>query len=350
MRKYALLLAALLLLFTQSITRESLAGNPGEVELTREGKASIQMALQYLASRQRADGSFSDNMGTDTGIVASGVLAWMVNGNLPGEGPYGKNVAKGLDYILNCAQPSGLLYKGKNSQQPMYHHGLATICLAEAWGQTRDKRIQDKLKNAIELIVRTQNDKGGWRYMPKVGDDDLSVTVMQLLALRAAKDAGIAVPGETIKRAIAYVDSCRSEKDNDGLAGFAYQPHSGKQWSTTAAGVMSLMLCGNYKAKDLKDGLEYLIKARERKEDTKWFVYGHYYGAQAMYQAGQDEKFQKYWMKWYPDISQSIIKSQKTSGNDRGDFTLDKNYGVWNTGMCVLILGIPYRYLPIYQR
>lgn len=330
---------------------ERAEANAGEVELTREGKASIQLAMQYLASRQRADGSFSGSMGETTGIVAAGVLAWMVAGNLPGEGPYGKNVAKGVDYLLASSQASGLLFKGRNDSHVMYHHGMATICLAEVWGHTRDKRIHDKLKNAIELIIRTQNEKGGWRYQPRISDDDLSVSVMELLALRAAKDAGISVPKETIDRAVAYVESCRTEKDSQGLAGFSYQPHGGKKWSTTAAGVMSLMLCGNYKAKDVKDGLEYLVKSREKKEDKEWFMYGHYYGAQAMYQAGsQGDKFRQYWMKWYPDLSQHIIKKQKTSGGERGQYDIDTGYGVWSTGMAVLILGIPYRYLPIYQR
>ena len=233
----------------------------------------------------------------------------------------------------------------------MYHHGLAAICLAEAWGQTRDKRIHEKLKRAIDLIIRTQNEKGGWRYMPKVGDDDLSATVMILLALRAARDAGIAVPKETIERAILYVEKCRTPKDNEGLAGFSYQPNGSKKWSTTAAGIMSLMLCGNYKPAAVKDGIEYMMKVRERKQDSEWFVYGHYYGAQAMYQAGgQSEKFRDLWLKWYPDLSKSIMKMQKTSGPDRGRFETKQDYGAWSTGMCVLILGIPYRYLPIYQR
>jgi hypothetical protein len=328
------------------------AGNAGEVELTREGKASIQMALQFLASHQRADGSYSGNMGQTTGIVGASVLAFMAAGNLPGEGPYGKQCAKSIDYLLGSAQPSGLLYRGKDSQQVMYHHGLASICLAEAWGQTRDKRIHDKLKNAIELIVRTQNEKGGWRYMPKVGDDDLSVTVMLLLALRSSKDAGINVPKDVIDRAISYVKSCASEKDNEGMSGFAYQPHGGKKWSTTAAGLMSLMLCGQYKEYDMKGALEYLMKTREKKEDKEWFIYGHYYGAQAMYQAGgQNDKFKQYWLKWYPDISNQIVKSQKNTGAERGEYKIDeRGYGQWNTAMCVLILGIPYRYLPIYQR
>src|SRR5438046_6666242 len=83
------------------------ATNTGEVEMSREGRASVQMALQFLASRQRPDGSFSGDMGQTTGIVASAALAFMCQGNLPGEGPHGKIVAKCIDYILNCAQPSG---------------------------------------------------------------------------------------------------------------------------------------------------------------------------------------------------------------------------------------------------
>ncbi len=325
------------------------ASNVGEVEITREGKASVNMALQFLASRQRADGSFSGDQGQTSGIVAAGALAFMCQGSLPGEGPYGKNVAKCVDYLLNSCQPSGLVFKGQD-QHVMYHHGLATICLAEAWGQTRDKRIHDKLKNAVDLIVRTQNDKGGWRYLPKVQDDDLSATVMLLLGLRGARDAGIPVPKETIEKAVRYVESCRSEKDQNGLSGFAYQPGQGKKWSTTAAGVMSLMLCGNYKPAALKDGLDYLKKTRETKEDKEWFIYGHYYAAQAMYQAGANEKFRDYWQKWYPDIAADLLKRQKTSGPERGMFEPDRAPAIWGTGMCVLILGIPYRYLPIYQR
>ena len=325
--------------------------NTGEVELTREGKASVQMAQQFLAARQRADGSFSGEK-AGTGIVAVACLSWMVSGNLPGEGPYGKNVAKGIDYILSSAQPRGLLFKGQDAHV-MYHHGLATLCLAEAWGQTRDKRIYDKLKNAVKLIVDTQNNKGGWRYQPKVEGDDLSVTVMQVLALRAAKDAGIAVPSESIQRALDYVDLCRTERDKDGLIGYAYTPRDKRTWSTTAAGAMSLLLCGRFKEKasDIKDSLAYLKKVRESKEDKDWFIYGHYYAAMAMYRAGgESEALRGFWMQWYPDIAKSLIQKQKTSGADRGKYDFDKSYGVWGTAMCSLIMGIPYRYLPIYQR
>jgi hypothetical protein len=192
-----------------------------------------------------------------------------------------------------------------------------------------------------------------WRYQPRVSDADLSVTVMELIALRGAKDAGIAVPKETIDRALQYVASCgsRGTGGEAGESGFGYQPGRGIKWSTTAAGVMCLMLAGHYKAQEVKGCLDYLISGRRGGGDQEWFVYGHYYAAQAMYQVGaQGEQFKKHWLAWYPDIATDLMRRQDKSGTNRGYINVNRSYGTWGTSMCVLILTIPYRYLPIYQR
>ena len=57
------------------------------------------------------------------------------------------------------------------------------------------------LERAVHLIVDCQNEVGGWRYNPFDRATDLSVTVCQLQALRAARNIGIHVPPETIERA-----------------------------------------------------------------------------------------------------------------------------------------------------
>jgi hypothetical protein len=321
--------------------------------MPRAVHAAVQLAQQWLASRQRADGSFSGEYGDTSGIIASGVLAWMVSGNLPGVGPYGKQVAAGVDYLLGCAQPTGLLFRGRDDRHVMYHHGLATLCLAEAWGQTLDPRISERLKRAVELIGRTQNEAGGWRYQPRMDPHgDLSVTVIELLAVRAARDAGIAVPRETIQRAVQYVESCRDRGGPpDAVTGFGYQPGNARKWSTTAAGLMSLMLCGQYKVERFKPALDYLASVRRRGDDREWFIYGNYYAAQAMYQAsGRGDAFNDYWRNWYPSMAAELLKRQVKSGPDRGRIETDREYGAWGTAMSVLILGLPYRYLPIYQR
>ena len=76
----------------------------------------------------------------------------------------------------------------------MYGHGVATIALGELYGQTKSPIIRAKLEKTIKLIIASQNSQGGWRYRPVVRDADISVTVLQVVALRAAKNAGIDVP------------------------------------------------------------------------------------------------------------------------------------------------------------
>ncbi len=70
---------------------------------------------------------------------------------------------------------------------------------------------------AVRLIVDTQNDEGGWRYQPERREADISVTICQVMALRAARNAGVYVSNETIDRCTAYVKQCQN---SDG--GFAY--------------------------------------------------------------------------------------------------------------------------------
>ena len=83
---------------------------------------------------------------------------------------------------------------------PMYEHGFATLFLAEVYGMSPRDDMRDKLARAVDLIVRTQNAEGGWRYQPRREDADISVTICQVMALRAARNAGLKVPNETVDR------------------------------------------------------------------------------------------------------------------------------------------------------
>ena len=59
-----------------------------------------------------------------------------------------------------------------------------------------------------------------------------------------------------------------------------------------------------------------------------------------MYQFG-DEEF----MRWYPPVAATLIARQTRTGQWEGEVG-----PVWDTAMSILILGVPYRFLPIYQR
>lgn len=269
-----------------------------------------------------------------TGGVALGTLALMVDGSVPGRGPYGREVAIGVDFLLKSAQPTGLIYVDGGGTPQMYNHGLSTLCLAEVWGMTGQPEILPVLKRAVDLIVRCQGVRGSWRYEPKPVDGDISVTVMQVVALRAAQNSGILVPEQTVRDAIRFVKSLSCEKE----LGFGYFSPGSPLPARSAAGVISLQLCGEYEAVETKRGLLYLQQqAKKFDGDVQHYFYAQYYAMQAMYQARDS----KQWNAWYTAQCKNIMARQPPSG-DMGS-TVD-------TAFAILAMGLPYRFLPIYQR
>src|SRR5205085_12121413 len=141
---------------------------------------------------------------------------------------------KGKKYLLANAQDNPKGYLAQLGGGSMYEHGLCTLALAEMYGMDPDPELEARLRAAVSLIERTQSPKGGWRYSPAPDNQDLSVTVMQIVALRAANNAEIPVSQAVIDKAIAYVKSC-----NYPGGGFGYEgPAQGGP--TSAAGVLSL--------------------------------------------------------------------------------------------------------------
>ncbi|MCX8037436.1 MAG: terpene cyclase/mutase family protein [Candidatus Sumerlaeia bacterium] len=297
---------------------------PAEDELTPAAEQAIAKALDWLARQQRPDGSLDDST-ADTALAG---LAWMVVGETPGRGKYARQSSRALQYILTHVEENGLII-GRNRRSPMYHHGVATLYLTQAWGLTGYESIREKLKKAVDLIITTQSTKGGWRYFPGRDEQDISVTVMQVVALRAARNCGIEVPERTIQRAIEYV---RSLSHPEG--GFGYQSANDRGIARTGAGMFSLQVCGEYNDPRIALGLRYL--ERNGLFDGQWEHYGLYYISAALYQIGGET-----WEKNYPIIRERLVKSQKNDGS------WGENY---KTAMAVLTLAIPYHFLPIYQR
>ncbi len=133
----------------------------------------------------------------------------------------------------------------------MYAHGFGALFLAEAYGMTRRPEIREKLEKAVRLIIDTQNGEGGWRYQPVRADADLSVTICQINALRAARNAGIFVPKETVEACIRYV---KQSQNPDG--GFRYMLSNGaSSFPRSAAGVVALYSAAVYDTKEVDQGI-----------------------------------------------------------------------------------------------
>jgi hypothetical protein len=309
------------------------------VEITPQLRASVQRGLAWLAANQNSDGSFpGENSPRHVGITALACLAFMADGHVPGRGAYGNHVERGLEFVLRSVQETGLI-ASDTSHGPMYGHGFAALFLGEIYGMTGDRRVREALVKSTRLIVDTQNHEGGWRYQPVRFEADISVTICQIMALRAARNAGIEVPRQTIDRAIAYVRNCQNPADG----GFKYMLNAGgSAFPRSAAGVASLYYAGVYQDDALQKGLDYLLKQRTQMSNrgVGHYFYGHYYAAQAMFLAGG-----VYWRQWFPSIRQEMIAQQQADGS------WSSNHGTaYGTAMALLVLQVPNRLLPIFQR
>ncbi len=309
--------------------------SPLSYELTPPVRKAVRKGLLWLARRQATDGSYG--RGNQVAITALAGIAFMAGGNLPGQGPYGANEARALHYVLSQCRQSGLI-AGADDGEPMYGQGFATLFLAEIYGESHAPELRQKLQRAVRLIVQTQNNQGGWRYQPMPMDGDISVTICQVMALRAARQAGIAVPRRTIQKAIGFV---RRLQNPDG--GFSYMLNMrGSDFPRTAAGVALLFYAGVYRGRVIDSAMAYMLNCLPGNPQNNQgnFFYGNYYGVQAMFLAGG-----RWWAKWWPAIRTVLLARQSADGNWIGGAGAS-----YATAMALIILQVPDRLLPILQK
>jgi hypothetical protein len=311
------------------------------VELSAPARPAIEKGVRFLAARQQDNGAFSPSgYGRNAAVIALAGLAWLSEGSTPGRGPYGVEVGRATDFLAEHCQESGFIsVEGAMSHGPMYEHGFATMFLAETYGMSQRDDLRDKLTRAVDLIVRTQNDEGGWRYQPRREDADLSVTICQIMALRAARDAGLSVPKETVNRCIDYV-----KKSQNADGGFRYMlPPGESAFPRSAAGVVALYSAGIYEGPEIERGLAYLDQHLPRgaaTPDDGHFFYGQYYAVQAMWHASGER-----WARWYAAIRDLLVSRQQPDGS-----WVDPVCYEYGTAMATIVLQMPDNSVPVFRR
>jgi hypothetical protein len=320
---------------------DKIAARPNQVrgdEITPNQAKAVTNGLEWLARAQAPDGSYNKGS-SGVAITSLAGIAFMAAGNLPGRGKYGDNVARCVKFVVDSSQESGLL-SADNSHGPMYGHGFATLFLGEVYGMSGDDQVKEKLQMAVRLIERTQNKEGGWRYQPAPYDADISVTICQVMGLRAARDAGLKVEKDVIDKAIQYVRRCQNP---DGGFSYVAGQGSGSGFARSAAGVASLYYAGIFEGNELKRGLDYIKQYtpghNQGPEIEGHYYYGNYYAVQAMFLAGGD-----YWANWYPAIRDQLIARQGGEGSWQGDVSPE-----YATSLALIILQMPNRYLPVFN-
>jgi hypothetical protein len=357
------------------------AAGPGPVlpELvTAEVQKSIDRGLNYLAKTQRNDGSWlsQGGMGTYPSVATSlAAMALLSSGSTPSSGPYAHNVSKAMRYLLSVAeapaangQPDGLIGGPGSEGRSMYGHGFATLFLAQCCGMGLDKETEVRLHNvldrAVSVIEHSQSDlgpalkhAGGWYYTPQSGSDEGSVTVTQLQALRACRNSGIKVHVSNIERAVAYLKYCQNA---DGGICYSAASRGGSTQAISSAAIACFYSAGIYdRAAGGTEGAEATMVDKLIKYVRQNVVPGASNGGQghdfyitmylseAWYVRGASNPAAAgEWKDYYRTITKRLMSQQAPDGSWAGD-QVGTAYG---TGIAVMVMELPYGYLPICQK
>jgi hypothetical protein len=302
-------------------------GDPIPAELD----AMYVKGLDYLVRTQKEDGGWDGQYGNEAGVVGLAVLAMLARGDDPNFGRYNGAIRKALNLILRAAN-SANGYIGSS----MYNHGFAALALAEAYGAVDDERLGPALKKAVDLILSTQarNNYGAWRYSPESTDADTTVSGAQLVALLAARNAGIAVPDKAISTALKYFSQCQL-----GDGGFGYTGADSTSGPRAAIGVLVFALARQKNSAEFKSGFKYLSQSGYA--DDSFPFYYHYYASQAFFHGDRES-----WTRWNKENISNMAALQEADGGWKG-----QNVGAtFATSAALLSLALNYRFLPIYER
>jgi hypothetical protein len=310
----------------------------------RDVREMYDRGLQYLSKTQTENGDWPGGQ-QGPGVTGMGLMAFLASGEDPNFGIYSNQVRKAVRSIIR-QQDAGTGYLGNS----MYHHGFATLALAEAYGSVDDHNLWPSgeakgrsIGAALELAVRAaitsqkKNSFGGWRYSPDSNDADTSVSGAVLMGLLAARNAGVEVPDEAIDRAIAFYQSMTSDSGQvaytGGIGGFD------ESLARISIGSLVYAVGRRKDVPQYKATVEYL-KQRLDQPPTNYRDYTQYYEAQALFQGDVEA-----WGKWNKLLVQQLKQQQQPDGSFTGDFGPETS-----TSLSLLALALNYRFLPIYER
>ncbi len=334
---------------------EAFGGTPQTLAAVRRGLAWIEKgqhkdgywSLKRIYDQDRGRGyPGQGSVHSDSAATGLGLLPFLCDGNTQLTGEHQATVRKGIDWLLKHQKPNGDLSFKSDSNSQMYSHAIAAIALCEAFGMSKDPDLQAPAQRAIDFIVKAQTKGlGGWRYNPNK-DSDTSVVGWEVMALKSGQMAGLSVPQASLDLVHKWLDKVEGKGKNMGS--FCYQPGRGATPEMTAEG----LLCTQYLGADrdsprLQAGAAYLLRHLPQK--GRQTSYYWYYGTQVMYHMQGD-----YWPKWNAVLRDQLVATQHKDGPlagtwDPGDEWEWRGGRLYGTSLRLLMLGVYYRHLPLYQ-
>ena len=322
----------------------------------QSSEAAVIAGLNWLKAHQNDDGSWSDEYKPAMSGLA--LLCFLGHGELQESADYGVTVKKAIEWLMaRGAEFDGrfsLTKDGWGDNSGVYQHGICTYALGEYYSMTQDDRVKDLLTQAVKYVVEGQNSNGSWSYMYDHGKPaDTSVTGWQVQALKAAHLTGLNIPGvdDSLDKSMLYFKDAQRE---DG--GFVYQNNE-ERYSMAGIGTLCTYFWKQDKDRLVHEGIKYIVDKTKKDfpveyKGPKADLYAWYYDTQACLMFGGDA-----WTRWNHWFQDEIVNNQAKDGSwpvtpnaaGVGDLQ-NKAAGAgpfYRTTLCVLMLEVFYRYMPI---
>jgi hypothetical protein len=351
----------------------------GHAGLRRKGgrptAEAITRALQWLEDHQEPDGCWSsaefmrqcpigDVCGgpgsavNDIGLTGLALLAFLGDGSTMRAGPYQDVVKDATVWLKDQQDDSGLLGT-ESGRQFMYNHALGALALVESYGLSKYRTLERYAQRAVDYICNARNPYKVWRYYPRDGDNDTSVTGWMVFVLKSAQDFGLTIDADALKYSKAWLDEvtdpstgqCGYQRRGEGSAraiGLEQRFPASKTEAMTAVGLLCRIFLGQTPQDTpvLRVAADTMLKRLPtwNEADGSIDLYYWYYGSYAMFQMGGH-----WWSRWRASLEKALLRTQRRDGHRKGSWDpidpwSDDGGRVYATALGVLCLEVYYRY------
>jgi hypothetical protein len=320
------------------------------------GEDAIFRALRWLKANQASDGSWPNVRPAMTSLA---LLAFLGHGELPDSEEFGGTVQRAMEWLVSNQEPDGR-FKGRDPND--YSQPIAAYALCEAVMLTRVPSVRYAAERAVEVLLTGQHPDGAWDYRCRQSErKDTSYMGWCIQALKAASLAKVGDQRRTEEASIRAAAAMRrqfcagSDANYGGV--FSYTGPGTGQGGLTGVGVLCLQLLRVADTAEARGGMRTV-----EQWNVNWAnpgvtspLYYWYYGVQAAFHNGGSA-----WEKWNPMLARELVRNQvRVPGGEGG-----RELGYWDspsasehhdgrvmdTCLCVLMLEVPYRYLPLYRK
>ncbi len=328
---------------------------------TPEMERAVKMSLEWLKTKQEADGSWDGP--NKTGMTGFALQCFTGHGEMPGQGQWGDAVMKACLYLIKTAasNPQGMIATEVKSGGATYAHGIATTALGEVFILSRASgmgipNLRETFEKAVQLIIDAQNEKGSWTYggteagkptayNPDSRGEDLSLANWQIQALVVAKESGLPFKGlpECLKKIVGYV---QTKQTKDGGYGGQNRDAHYNQWFLTGGSVLALQMLDAKAQLSLTKGLRFLenyLQAEPPDWNKNANLYSWASNTAAFMNKGGGE-----WERYARTLFPQILGAQEPDGSFRrgkADWPAsDASNPIYRQALCTLQLEVFYRY------